>query len=676
MGGRSVKGDVSTLLVANRGEIALRIMRTAHAMGLSTVAVYSDADANAPHVRFADEAVRIGPAPVGESYLSVERIVAAAKASGATAIHPGYGFLSENAAFAKAVEGAGLTFVGPPPSAIEIMGDKARAKRRMIEAGVPCVPGYEGEDQSDKAFAAAAAKVGFSVMVKAAAGGGGRGMRLVAKAGDLSAALKVARSEAQNAFGNGDLILEKAILRPRHVEIQVFADSRGAVIHLGERDCSVQRRHQKVIEEAPCPVMTPDLRERMGAAAVEAARAVGYVGAGTVEFLLDEGGAFYFLEMNTRLQVEHPVTEMVTGLDLVELQLRVARGETLGLAQKDVKLEGHAIEVRLYAEDPEAGFLPSTGPVLLFRAPSGEGVRVDAGIETGSEVSPFYDPMLAKIVAHGATRDEARGRLVSALSTTTVFGLRTNRDFLIDALGRPVFAGGKATTAFISETYGDGGFRSPSPAVTFYAAAAVLQHVSALSRSAAAALNVDPSLHDWASAGSLETVVEYEVGDATRKFLVRPLGRGTYVVRSESQSLKVAIKSSDGETARLVVDGHALQVACRDDGRTIWMATSVHTAELANLASFVRPKQDAAGQGLLFAPMHGRLADICVAEGAQVKKGDRLAVLEAMKMQHELVAGIDGRIARIVAKAGVQIAARDLILEIEPRKTEMAGGAQ
>ncbi|HEY7800611.1 MAG TPA: acetyl-CoA carboxylase biotin carboxylase subunit, partial [Hyphomonadaceae bacterium] len=422
-----MKGDVSTLLVANRGEIALRIMRTARRMGLRTVAVYSDADANAPHVKFADDAVRIGPGPVGESYLSIENIIAAAKSSGATAIHPGYGFLSENAKFAKAVEKAGLTFVGPPPAAIDAMGDKARAKRKMIESGVPCVPGYEGEDQSAKAFANAAAKVGYPVMIKAAAGGGGRGMRIVEKAGDLETALKTARSEAQNAFGNGDLILEKAIVRPRHVEIQVFADSHGAVIHLGERDCSVQRRHQKVIEEAPCPVMTPDLRERMGAAAVEAARAVDYVGAGTVEFLLDESDAFYFLEMNTRLQVEHPVTEMVTGIDLVALQLRVARGEALGIAQHDVTLNGHAIEVRLYAEDPEAGFLPSSGHVHLFHAPTDEGVRVDAGVETAGDVSAFYDPMLAKIVAHGATRDEARRRLISALSSTAVFGPRTNR---------------------------------------------------------------------------------------------------------------------------------------------------------------------------------------------------------------------------------------------------------
>ncbi len=661
-----MKGDVSTLLVANRGEIALRIMRTARAMGLQTVAVYSDADARAPHVRFADKAQRIGPAPVGESYLSIENILAAAKASGATAIHPGYGFLSENAKFAKAVADAGLTFVGPPTAAIDVMGDKARAKRRMIEAGVPCVPGYEGEDQSEKSFANAAAKAGFPVMVKAAAGGGGRGMRLVDKPGDLAAALKLARSEAQNAFGNGDLILEKAIIRPRHVEIQVFADSLGAVIHLGERDCSVQRRHQKVIEESPCPVMTPDLRERMGAAAVEAARAVGYVGAGTVEFLLDEAGRFYFLEMNTRLQVEHPVTEMVTGLDLVALQLRVARGEGLNLAQEDVRLVGHAIEVRLYAEDPEAGFLPSTGALHLFRVGQGKGVRVDAGVETGGEVSPFYDAMIAKVVAHGDIREEARRRLISALGGTAVFGPRTNRDFLIDALGREVFAAGSATTAFIGETYGEAGFKPGAADAALHAAAAVLQHTSALARSSATALDVSSSLHNWASAGSLETVVEYQGDGAVQKLLVQPRPEGGFSVGVGARTVEVIVQAAHSETARLVVDGQTLDVIYRDDGKTIWIATNGRSLELANLAAFVRRKDAAAGQGLLLAPMHGRLLDISVQEGARVRKGDRLAVLEAMKMQHELTAEIDGRVVRIAATAGTQIAARDLILEIEP----------
>ncbi len=665
-----MSGDVSILLIANRGEIAMRIMRTARAMGLRTVAVYSDADRNAAHVHAADVAMRIGPAPVGESYLSAEAVLAAAKASDATAIHPGYGFLSENAAFARDVAEAGLTFVGPPASAIDAMGDKARAKRRMIEAGVPCVPGYEGADQTEKTLLAAAKDIGFPLMVKASAGGGGRGMRLVGKPADLAAALKLARSEAENAFGNGDLILERAIQRPRHVEMQVFADTHGATIHLGERDCSVQRRHQKVIEEAPCPVMSPELRHRMGAAAVEAARVVGYVGAGTVEFLLDADGRFYFLEMNTRLQVEHPVTEMVTGLDLVQLQLRVARGERLPIAQENVRLDGHAIEVRLYAEEPEAGFLPSTGKVHMFRAPSGDGVRVDAGIASGGEVSPFYDPMIAKIITHGATREDARRRLVAALGATAVFGPKTNRDFLIDALGREAFASGKATTAFIGETYGDK-FSPTTVDAALHAAAATIQHTCALRRSWAAALDVSEELLDWSSAGRLQTVVEYEDGDKTRSLSVRPRGKQTYDVSDGVGPRGVAILAMDSETARLSVDGAGLDVAYHEDSRSVWLATPERTVELVNLASFVRSKAAAAGQGVLLAPMHGKLLDICVAEGDAVKRGDRLAVLEAMKMQHELSAGVDGRVTRIAATKGTQIAARTLILEIEP----LPGGA-
>ena len=404
----------SSILIANRGEIACRVIRTARALGYRTIAVYSEADAGAPHTQLADEAVCIGPAPVGESYLVAEKILNAAKQSGAEAVHPGYGFLSENAGFARACEDAGLVFIGPTPDAIDLMGNKAEAKRRMIVAGVPCVPGYEGKDQSDEVLLAEADKIGFPVMIKAAAGGGGRGMRLVHAKGDLAGAIRLARSEAENAFGSGELILEKAIIRPRHVEVQVFADTQGNTIYLGERDCSVQRRHQKVVEEAPCPVMTPDLRARMGAAAVEAARSISYRGAGTVEFLLDAKGAFYFLEMNTRLQVEHPVTEEITGLDLVALQIQVAQGEPLGITQDGVRLNGHAIEVRLYAEDPAQGFLPATGPVDLWLPGSGAGIRVDSGIRSGQDISPFYDPMLAKIIAHGETREIARRRLIEA----------------------------------------------------------------------------------------------------------------------------------------------------------------------------------------------------------------------------------------------------------------------
>lgn len=658
--------DISTLLVANRGEIALRVMRTARDMGMRTVAVFSDADADAPHVRFADDAVHIGASPVGESYLVGEKILEAARDSGADAIHPGYGFLSENAAFAKSVAEAGLIFVGPPPGAVDLMGDKARAKRRMIEADVPCVPGYEGEDQSNDRFISAANEIGFPVMVKAAAGGGGRGMRLVEVAGDLPSAIDLAKSEAENAFGSGELILEKAIIRPRHVEIQVFADQHGNVIHLGERDCSVQRRHQKVIEEAPCPIMTPELRAAMGAAAVEAAQAVDYVGAGTVEFLLDEQGSFYFLEMNTRLQVEHPVTELVTGLDLVALQLRVAQGAPLGLEQSDVQLSGHAIEVRLYAEDPEEDFLPSTGPIMLWQQPEGEGIRVDDGIATGGEVSPFYDAMVAKIIANGTTRDEARRRLVKALERTALFGLRTNRDFLIDALNQSTFASGEATTAFISESYGDGGFSTGAPTAADLAAAAALHHKAAQAKAHALSLNVNDELLDWASNGTLETVLQYQIGDDVVTMNVEPLSQDNYLVHSGGANVRVQLKSMDESGAKLSVNGRGVEAIWRTEGATLHLALPGRNLALTDLTSSFAGAEEAGGGGTVTAPMHGRLLEILVASGDQVKKGDKLAILEAMKMQHELLAEVDGTVKEVIAAADAQIAADDLILEIEP----------
>ena len=470
---------LTTLLVANRGEIAVRVMRTAKAMGLKTVAVYSEADANAQHVREADQSVCIGPAPVSDSYLQVDAILDAAERTGADCIHPGYGFLSENQAFASACEAKGIEFIGPPNAAIEVMGDKARAKRAMIDAGVPCVPGYQGDDQKVGTLVAEAEKIGLPVMVKAAAGGGGRGMRLVHETRELETAIDMAQSEAKNAFGSSELIIEKAVMRPRHVEIQVFADKAGNTVYLGERDCSIQRRHQKVVEEAPCPVMTPELRAAMGQAAVEAAKAVNYVGAGTVEFLLDEAGEFYFLEMNTRLQVEHPVTEMVTGYDLVEWQIRVARGEDLPAEQEDIELFGHAIEVRLYAEDPASGFLPSTGAIKLFTQPQGPGIRVDAGVETGDEVTPFYDAMVAKLITYGDTREDARLKMRSALQGTALFGPENNRDFLIDVMDQEEFISGAATTAFIADNYGEA-FTPSKVAGTDLAVAGAIQHVIAM----------------------------------------------------------------------------------------------------------------------------------------------------------------------------------------------------
>lgn len=442
----------SKILIANRGEIACRIIQTAHEMGYKTVAVYSDADKDARHVKLAGESVFVGPAAATESYMNIERIIQTSKETGADAIHPGYGFLSENPDFAEACLDNGITFIGPSPHAIRVMGNKAGAKRRMIKAGVPCVPGFEGEDQSDSQFIAAADRIGFPVMVKAAQGGGGRGMRLVQKPEKLEKALKTARSEAKSAFGSDELILEKAIIAPRHIEIQIFADNFGNIIHMGERDCSIQRRHQKVIEEAPSTAVSAELREKMGKTAIAAAASIDYSGAGTVEFLLTDAGDFYFLEMNTRLQVEHPVTECITGLDLVEWQIRIAAGEKLPALQPDIHFSGHSIEARLYTEDPYNNFLPKIGTLIEWVPATGEGLRVDHGLESGQEITPFYDPMIAKIIAHGETRDVAIKRLISGLQKTVDLGLVTNRHFLIECLKTEAFAKGDVTTAFI-DTY-------------------------------------------------------------------------------------------------------------------------------------------------------------------------------------------------------------------------------
>ena len=667
----------TSILVANRGEIACRVMRTAKAMGLRTIAVYSEADADAPHVKTADDAFLLGPAPVAESYLNAERILEAARATGAEAIHPGYGFLSENAGFARACADAGLVFIGPRPDAIDLMGDKAKAKRRMIEAGVPCVPGYQGEDQSDGALTAAAREVGFPLMVKAAAGGGGRGMRLVEREADLAGALQTARSEAENAFGSGELILERAIIEPRHVEIQVFADAHGNVIHLGERDCSVQRRHQKVLEEAPCPVMTPDLRAAMGAAAVKAARDIDYLGAGTVEFLLDADGAFYFLEMNTRLQVEHPVTEMVAGVDLVAMQIRAAQGQSLDLTQEEVALNGHAIEARLYAEDAANGFLPATGPVDLWRPARGEGVRIDAGIATGGAVSPFYDPMLAKAVAHGATREEARRRLIAALKETTLFGVVTNKGFLIDALEKPAFAGGAATTAFIAQSFSEEDLAPRELTPEDAACAALLLYLAARDAAREAALSAVAPLMNWSSATPIETPYRLAHGDAVTEIAVTPDGNGAYALRAGEKAMTGAVLAREAHEATLLIGGARRRVlfnlpADENPGARLQLSVDGRDFDLTNLNAVVASALEAAGAGAVAAPMHGALLEVFVAPGQKVAAGDRLAVLEAMKMQHELTAAVDGEIAAVHFEPGAQVPADAIVMEIAPAEPSSA----
>ncbi|MBS0518067.1 MAG: acetyl-CoA carboxylase biotin carboxylase subunit [Proteobacteria bacterium] len=615
----------SKILVANRGEIAWRVMRTAKAMGYRTVAVYSDADKDAPHVAVADEAIRIGPPPVGESYLDIDRILDAARQTGADAIHPGYGFLSENERFGAACEQMGLVFIGPPADAIAAMGNKAAAKRRMIEAGVPCVPGYQGADQGDAALEHEARKIGLPVMVKAAAGGGGRGMRLVEREEQLGEAIRTARTEAESAFGSGELILEKAVVDGRHVEIQVFADSHGNVLHLGERDCSVQRRHQKVIEEAPSPAVDASLRERMGAAAVAAARAVGYRGAGTVEFLLGSDGAFYFLEMNTRLQVEHPVTEAITGLDLVEWQIRVARGEVLPLSQAEVRLDGHAIEVRLYAEDPYAGFLPQTGRVDVWRPAGGPGVRVDHGMAEGLAISPFYDPMIAKVIAHGATREEARTRLIRALRETVVLGPTTNRHFLIRLLEHPAFAAGQATTAFIGRYFPGEALTPPEVSDRHWRlAASLLWHE--------AAKRYPPAFRGWRNSNPEPTPVRLAVGNTER-------------------ILAIAASDPAPPTVPFHVDGHQIIVDL-----------DAHTVRFEDRTYMPPASASAGGDGKLRAPMDGRIVAVKVAPGEAVAKGQTLIVLEAMKIQHQLKAPLDARVESVSVQEGQQVGNRTVLV--------------
>lgn len=658
-----------SVLVANRGEIAVRVIRSAQASGYRTIAVYSEADVDAPHVALADEAVLIGPAPVKKSYLDPQRILEAAERTGAQAIHPGYGFLSENAEFAQACVDAGLVFIGPSAEAIDLMGNKAAAKRRMLDAQVPCIPGYQSEDQSDDTLLAAAAEIGVPIMVKAAAGGGGRGMRLVTTMEEFIPALAAARSEAENAFGSAELILEKAVMQPRHVELQVFGDSQGNVIHLGERDCSVQRRHQKVVEEAPCPVMSPELRAAMGAAAVAAAKSISYVGAGTVEFLLDADEQFYFLEMNTRLQVEHPVTELVTGLDLVDLQLHVAQGGALPCTQEEVGLRGHAIEVRLYAEDTLNDFLPASGQAIAWEPPVGVGIRVDHGLFPGQMVSPFYDPMVAKIIAYGEDRATARRRLIRALRQTVLFGISTNREFLIDVLERESFANGEATTAFIAEEFPDG-IQEASPQERELSIAALLHYLQGEESGLEERIFDDALLTGSTGARTIDSSFAYFVDGDLRPVSVRSDGLDSYTVKiAESQRQLELLDSSREGYLRVAIDGWQQDVAyCFVDQSTVALQSRGRAFLMTNELALSAADRDAEGSGAVTAPMHGNLLALRVAVGDKVSVGDELAIMEAMKMEHRLVAQIDGVVSVVFGVEGEQMAAGAVVLEIEPEE--------
>jgi len=642
------KTPFTKLLVANRGEIAMRVMRSAKAMGYHTVAVHSTADAGARHVLAADESICIGEPLPAESYLRIDAILDAARRCGADAIHPGYGFLAENEGFAQACIDAGLVFVGPSAQAILAMGHKAGAKRLMMEAGVPCIPGYQGENQDEQHLLSEAIRVGFPLMIKATAGGGGRGMRLVAQASEFLELLRSAKSEARGAFGDDEVLLERAILEPRHIEIQIMADRHGNVVHLGERDCSVQRRHQKVIEEAPSPAVGPELRARMGAAAVQAAKTIAYEGAGTLEFLLDREGQFYFMEMNTRLQVEHPVTEAITGLDLVALQLRVASGEPLGLTQDQVRFQGHAIEVRLCAEDVAAGFMPQSGHMALWQ-PSGA-LRVEHGLNRSSDIPPFYDSMVAKLIAHGDTRDEARRRLLHGLADTVALGVVTNQAFLSSCLRHPVFAAGGATTAFIGQ-HQDALIATPA------------DHAQEALALAAALLHADGGN---AIRHSFSTPLRLKMGaDTTTVLLVNEAGRGC-VVRIGDREFVLQLLEVDEHDVRVVSNGVGRRAAFhRDDAAIVlhYLGQPWRVEDLTREA-IVRHTQGG-GDGKLRASMNGRVVALAVAVGDAVTAGKPMVILEAMKMEHVHAAPRTGRVSALHVSVGDQVGAHRVIAEIE-----------
>ncbi|WP_341704093.1 acetyl/propionyl/methylcrotonyl-CoA carboxylase subunit alpha [Ferrovibrio sp.] len=665
------------ILIANRGEIACRVIRTARRLGVATVAVYSDADAGARHVAMADEAVHIGAAPVRESYLLPERIIAAAKLTGAEAIHPGYGFLSENAGFARACAGAGLTFIGPPPAAIEAMGLKGAAKALMEKAKVPVVPGYHGDDQTPDLLAKEAARIGYPVLIKAVAGGGGKGMRRVDTEKEFAAALSGAQREAANAFGDDKVLLEKYLVKPRHIEIQVFADTHGNAVHLFERDCSVQRRHQKVLEEAPAPGMPEDMRRAMGEAAVAAAKAIGYAGAGTVEFIADvsEGlrpDRFYFMEMNTRLQVEHPVTEMITGQDLVEWQLLVAAGGHLPLVQDDLVIDGHAVEARVYAEDPVKNFLPSVGTLVRLRAPAEDAhVRVDTGVREGDAVSPHYDPMIAKLIVWDHDRAAALRRLRQALAQYQIAGVTTNTAFLMALAGHPAFGAADLDTGFIERFRADL-IPQPEPASAQTLALAVLAVVSGYRATAAAqAARSGERWSPWAAVNGWRMndtgadEIHFRDRDTDVTCRVEYLDGGALRIFGLEHAVVAEGELAADGTLDAVLDGRRVRAGIVRQGEELVVLLPGHTHKL----TVVDPRQagegEEGGSGQLNAPMPGKIVQVLVEEGAAVEKGQPLMVLEAMKMEHTIAAPAAGKVAKIGFRAGDQVPEGATLLSLE-----------
>ena len=656
-----------SILIANRGEIACRVIATARRMGVRTIAVFSDADRGVMHVALADEAHPIGPAPAKESYLNQAALIDVIRKTGAEAVHPGYGFLSENPAFAEAVAEAGAVFVGPPPDAIRAMGLKDAAKKLMQAAGVPVVPGYLGDDQSPEVLAKEAGKIGYPVLIKAVAGGGGKGMRRVDAAKDFQSALEGAKREAAASFGDDRVLLEKYLTQPRHIEVQVFADGQGNAVHLFERDCSLQRRHQKVIEEAPAPGMTEDLRARMGAAAVTAAKAIRYEGAGTVEFILDgqDGiaqGAFFFMEMNTRLQVEHPVTEAITGQDLVEWQLRVAAGEPLPLSQDKLAIDGHAVEARLYAEDPATGFLPASGTLHHLQWPAdAPGLRIDTGVRAGDTVTPFYDPMIAKVIAHGRDRSEAFDRLAAALAETQAGGPATNRRFLYLLLADADVRAGRVDTGLIGRKQ-ESLTGADEPDADFLSAAAL--HAAGILEQAD---GTDPwaRLKGWRLWSGGASYAHLQSGDKVLEIPVQSLGGGLFRVDLPGGAVVTRVAGRDGAQVALDLAGRpvAATVAATPGSVTLFIGGREATFQLPDRLAGLGDADDADAH--VKAPLPGRITAVPVTDGTAVKKGDALVVLEAIKMEHTLAAARDGRVTGLAAQAGDQVTEGQVLLVLE-----------
>ncbi|MBL8481916.1 MAG: acetyl/propionyl/methylcrotonyl-CoA carboxylase subunit alpha [Rhodocyclaceae bacterium] len=649
------------ILIANRGEIACRVIKTARRMGIRTVAVYSEADAGARHVRLADEAVLIGPAPARESYLVIENVIAAARQTGAQAIHPGYGFLSENEAFCAACEAAGIVFIGPPVAAIHAMGSKSEAKKLMEKAGVPLTPGYHGDEQAPEVLHAQAERIGYPVLIKAAAGGGGKGMRLVERGADFMELLASCKREARAAFGDEHVLIEKYITRPRHIEIQVFGDTQGNYVYLFERDCSVQRRHQKVLEEAPAPGMSAERRAAMGKAAVEAARAVGYVGAGTVEFIAHQDGSFYFMEMNTRLQVEHPVTEMITGLDLVEWQLRVAAGEPLPLAQEQLAIRGHALEARIYAEDPARGFLPSTGRLVHLAAPpEGVNVRVDTGVEEGDAISPHYDPMIAKLIVWDQSRERACARMLQALAAYRVVGVANNIEFLSRLVACPAFAQADLDTGLIEREAGYLFQEGESVPDEVYRVAALAELMREAHRAQEAARQSGDEGSPWHARDGwrLNAAARRELlfRHGERQIAVQVAYRGaSYLLALGGQSVAARGEAAGRGRLRVELDGTRMDATVIAAGEKRHVFLHGRTWQLACVDPLHQTAEGGGAEGGLLAPMPGKVIALIAESGQRVEKGAALLILEAMKMEHTIKAPAAGTVRAFRYQVGDQV---------------------